>query len=95
MTVSLADVATAHAGRYLEQLCKHWSHKFPVEFDAHHGRVPFSETAALTLKVNGDVLSLTLDAPADRLPTLEDVVTEHLKRFAWREDLKVDWQPVG
>lgn len=95
MTVSLADVATAHASRYLQQLCKHWSHKFAVEFDANRGRVPFSDSAALTLKANGDVLSLSLEAPADRLPTLEEVVSEHLKRFALREELTIAWQPVG
>jgi hypothetical protein len=95
MQVSLADIATAHASRYLQQLCKHWSHKFPVTFDACSGQVPFSDTAKLTLKANGDVLSLRLDATADRLPTLEDVVAEHLRRFAHREELHIDWQPVG
>ncbi|MBY0364283.1 MAG: DUF2218 domain-containing protein [Phreatobacter sp.] len=95
MPVSLADIATAHASRYLQQLCKHWSHKFAVSFDEHSGRVPFSEEAALMLTANGDVLSLKLDASADRLPTLEDVVADHLKRFAFREELHIDWQPIG
>ncbi|AVO46382.1 DUF2218 domain-containing protein [Phreatobacter cathodiphilus] len=95
MPVSLADIATAHASRYLQQLCKHWSHKFAVTFDERSGTVPFSEEAALTLSANGDVLSLKLDASADRLPTLEEVVAEHLKRFAFREELHIDWQPVG
>ncbi len=40
MTVSLADVVTAHASRYLQQLCKHWSHKFSVSFDERQGKVP-------------------------------------------------------
>ena len=95
MTTLTATVPTAHASRYLQQLCKHWSHKFPVTFDACSGEVPFGEKAKLTLKANGDVLSLRLDATADRLPTLEDVVAEHLRRFAHREELHIDWQPVG
>ena len=95
MSVSLADVDTAHASRYLQQLCKHWSHKFPVEFDANCGTVPFSEEARLTLRANGDVLTLRIDAKAERLPTLEEVVTEHLKRFAHREELKVEWKPAA
>lgn len=95
MPVSLADIATAHASRYLQQLCKHWSHKFPVSFDVCSGRVPFSEDAELVLSANGDVLSLRLSASAARLPTLEDVVAEHLRRFADREQLHIDWQPVG
>jgi hypothetical protein len=95
MPVSLADIATANASRYLQQLCKHWSHKFQVTFDDRSGKVPFSDAAELTLTANGDVLSLKLDASADRLPTLEEVVAEHLKRFAFREELRIDWQPVG
>jgi hypothetical protein len=95
MPVSLADVATANASRYLQQLCKHWSHKFDVKFDVNSGKIPFSDTAELVMKANGDVLSLRLDASADRLPTLEEVVADHLKRFAFREELRIDWQPVG
>lgn len=95
MPVSLADVATANASRYLQQLCKHWSHRFAVTFDANSGKVPFSDTAELVLKANGDVLSLRLDASADRLPTLEEVVSDHLRRFAFREELRIDWQPAG
>ena len=30
-------VATAAASKYLQQLCKHWSHRFAVEFDAADG----------------------------------------------------------
>lgn len=32
MPASQANVATEHASRYLQRLCKHWAHKFPVEF---------------------------------------------------------------
>ena len=32
MPRSQATVTTASASRYLQQLCKHWSHKFAVEF---------------------------------------------------------------
>ncbi|QCI69224.1 DUF2218 domain-containing protein [Phreatobacter stygius] len=95
MPVSLADVATANASRYLQQLCKHWSHKFQVEFDAHTGKIPFSEEARLILTANGDILSLRLDATTERLQTLEQVVEDHLKRFAFREELHIDWRPAA
>lgn len=36
---SRADVPTAHASRYLQQLCKHWAHRFEVTFDPHQGRI--------------------------------------------------------
>ena len=32
-------VPTASASKYLQQLCKHWSHNLAVEFTREHGRV--------------------------------------------------------
>ena len=36
-----ATVPTTHGSRYLQQLCKHWSHKFDVDFDADKGEIGF------------------------------------------------------
>ena len=40
---SESRVPTANASRYLQRLCKHWSHKFPVEFDTERGTAPFPD----------------------------------------------------
>ena len=40
-----AVVPTASASRYLQQLCKHWSHNMAVEFDETNGRVVFPKNA--------------------------------------------------
>jgi len=42
MPTSHADVSTEHASHYLQQLCKHWAHKFPIEFDPNHGVIDLS-----------------------------------------------------
>ena len=34
-----ANVPTASASRYLQQLCKHWAHNLAVTFDAREGRI--------------------------------------------------------
>ena len=47
MPASHATIPTASASRYLQQLCKHWSHKFAVEFTPEHGTIPFDETRVL------------------------------------------------
>ena len=46
MIQSRAVVGTAHASRYLQQLAKHWSHRFETEFDQHSARIalPLGET---------------------------------------------------
>ena len=89
-----STVTTAQASRYLQQLCKHWSHKFSTEFDPTQGSVSLP-SAALTLAADENRLALTLDAPdAADLPRLGEVVADHLRRFAFREDLAIDWRPA-
>ena len=93
MSVAVTRVPTAHASRYLQQLCKHWSHKFQVEFTPHNGRIEMS-AGVLILDADPEGLGLRLSAEPENLERMEGVVAEHLKRFAFREDLAFDWQPA-
>lgn len=91
MIVSHGTVATASASRYLQQLCKHFAHKLPTDFDAHHGRIEFP-MGPVDLAADGSRLALTVTAEdAGRLAELKDVVVRHLVRFAFREALAVEW----
>ena len=84
-----AQVATEHASRYLQQLCKHWSHRFEVAFDAARGTVHLNG-AVCRFQAEPQCLAMTLDGEQD-LVRISGVVTEHLKRFAFKEDLVVNW----
>lgn len=91
MTRFEASVATERASRYLQQLCKHWSHRLEVAFDAAQGDVRF-DGASCSLRAAADRLHMTLESDDPALATrLCDVVADHLKRFAFREDLSFDW----
>lgn len=82
---SLASVPTAHAARYLTQLCKHWSHRFTVAFDDASGRIDLP-AGVCHLTAGPGVLGLVVEAADARtLERLEGVVAEHLNRFAFRE----------
>lgn len=88
MITSEARVSTESASRYLVQLCKHWSHKFPVEYTAEHGVVPFGPDRRCRFEAQPDALVMTLEvADAETLERMQTVVVDHLKRFAFREDL--------
>ena len=93
MSVAVTRVPTAHASRYLQQLCKHWSHKFPVEFTPANGRIEMS-AGVLILDADAESLGLQLTAEPDNLERMEGVVADHLKRFAFREELVFDWKPA-
>jgi hypothetical protein len=92
-SVSIAVVPTASASRYLQQLCKHWSHKFAVEFDAARGHVPLPIGSA-DLAASDSALTVTCTvAEGGDLARLQQVVADHLNRFAFREgELAFDWQ---
>lgn len=91
MARSSADIETENGSRYLQQLCKHWSHKMVTEFDAGKGRVDFTSGARLILEAGDKILHLQLDAPEDNLERMEGVVADHLERFAFREELTFPW----
>jgi len=96
MASQTARVPTANASKYIQQLCKHWSHKLEVEFDADHGTVKFAEAVA-EMKAGPDALEVTLTADDEAtVDRFKAVVANHLDRFAFREaPLEFDWRPVG
>ncbi|NEW92912.1 DUF2218 domain-containing protein [Rhodopseudomonas sp. BR0M22] len=87
-----ASVPTVHASRYLQQLCKHWSHKFETEFDLSQGRIslPLGEAR---LTATSDALMIDLTATnAANMTTFQEVVVSHIERFAFREQLCFVWE---
>ncbi len=93
MTISTATVPTASASRYLQQLAKHWSHRFEVSFDATRASIPLplglveltADDAALYVRCNHN--------DAESIDKMRSVVADHLNRFAFREgELVFDWQ---
>ena len=93
MPTTETRIATPAASKYLQQLCKHWSHKFAVDFTPDKGRVPFADDRAATFEATPDTLTMRIEAAdAETLERLEGVVVEHLKRFSFREDLgEIAW----
>jgi hypothetical protein len=91
MASFVAAVPTAHASRYLQQLCKHWSHKFEVAFDPTNGRVRLPGADCVFV---AEPQRLVLALRGDDAARLRDVVADHLKRFAFREAFEVTWSPA-
>src|ERR1700744_4860136 len=92
MPIVSANVPTANASKYMQQLCKHWSHRLEVELSEEKGVVRFPD-AVVALEARPDNLSVTIDAPAkETVERMKGVVASHLDRFAFREGpLKFDW----
>jgi len=91
---SRVEVTTQHASRYLQQLSKHWAHKFETEF------TPLSSKIALPLgdaRLNANETSLIIEVASHKsedLTVLQDVVQRHIERFAFKETLAFEWRPI-
>ena len=103
MNSATASVPTPSGSKYLQQLCKHWSHNLTVEFTADHGTVIFPRDARgadhpgdalVTFDAGADALQVRIDATSpEQLEGLKGAVARHLDRFAFREaPLPFDWK---
>ena len=103
MQSATASVPTPSGSKYLQQLCKHWSHNLTVEFTADHGTVIFPRDARgadhpgdalVTFDAGADALQVRIDASSPaQLEGLKGAVARHLDRFAFREaPLPFDWK---
>ena len=95
MIAAKASVPTAKASKYLQQLCKHWSHKLDVDFSEQKGVVRFPSAVA-SLEATDDALLVTIEAnESETVERMKGVVATHLDRFAFREaPLRFDWSTV-
>lgn len=102
MASSTASVPTASASRYLQQLCKHWSHNLHVDYTPERGTVTFPRDArganwpgdaTVTMVARENALDCRIDASAaGQLEGLKGALARHLDRFAFREaPLRFEW----
>ena len=96
VSASQASVPTAHARRYMIQLCKHFGHKAETRFDDQTGEIVF-EGGVCRLGAGPVALDLQVEsASAETRARLEGVIDSHLKRFAFREpEMAVTWRPAA
>ncbi|MBL0374242.1 DUF2218 domain-containing protein [Rhizobium sp. KVB221] len=96
MAASQALFITDNASKYLQQLCKHWSHRFTVDFTAESGWVDFGGGERMEAVADRDGLRLVayVQSAESSLAELETVIGDHLARFAFREEVRLTWQPL-
>lgn len=91
---STATVTTPKAAGYAAQLANHFGHRIPARFEEGEGEIAFA-SGTCRLNAEGDRLTLTVEgATPEAIAQLQEVVASHLRRFAFRENLAVDWQPA-
>jgi len=96
MPIAKASVPTANAAKYMQQLCKHWSHRLEVDLSDQKGVVKFPAAVA-TFDPSAESLFVTIEGErSEEVERLKGVVASHLDRFAFREaPLRFDWSAGG
>lgn len=89
--VSTAAIKTRKASSYLQQLCKHFGHKTEAEFSPTAGWIKFNFGRAELVAENETLTMRAHAETADNLDRLKHVLASHLERFAFREDLDINW----
>jgi hypothetical protein len=91
MKHSVARIDTERASIFLQQLCKHFAHKIPVEFTPEKGEIRFS-LGTCRLEAKDRVLTMKAEAAdGSGLAQLQEVIDRHLLRFAFRDPPKIEW----
>jgi uncharacterized protein len=97
MPSSTARIPTIHGSKYLQQLCKHWSHRLTVKFDPSDGKVLFDDARQCLFHAEDEHLDLEVQtATGEELERTQGTVINHLRRFAFREELADPvWTRIG
>ncbi|EJL20261.1 DUF2218 domain-containing protein [Novosphingobium sp. AP12] len=87
-----ATVKTDSGGKYVRQLCKHWSHKLETQVEGDTGTVTFpTAVATMAADETGIAIAITGEDRAE-VEKLTGVVANHIDRFAFREaPLTYEW----
>ena len=93
--ISEAHVVVPNAARLASAMARHFGHKVPVERDGDEVTIRLA-MGDLAVAVSDDRLLLRAEAdhPEDLL-RVQQVATDHLRRFARSGDLAVDWAASG
>ena len=90
MNIIKGSTPTANAARVMRRLCKHWSHKYPVQVDEHRGVIELPNVRC-SMQAGADRLDVTLSSAEPVPERLTGVVAEHLQRMAGDEQLAMTW----
>jgi hypothetical protein len=86
------NLSTAHASKYLQQLCKHFAHKVEATCDPHSGYAALPP-GPCTMTADNNELVIHCRADDEKgLQMMQSIVETHLVKFAWREEIQMNWQ---
>lgn len=91
MKKSTTTIATQAASQYIGKLCRHFRHKIETEYTPTTGLATFPfGICTMTAKSNQLVFDITAN-DMESVDKIKGVLERHLVKFAYKEDLTIDW----
>lgn len=91
MFAAESRVNSENASRYLVQLCKHFARKTPAEHDDMQARIDFQPGVCRLTATPGQLIVICEASTATDLDRIKAVVEDHIVRFAWRDNIGIEW----
>jgi len=92
MAESTVQIETADPSRLIRRLCKHWSHKFEVNYDDQQGQIALGDTQCTLTAGEGSLTAHLQTENEAKLEQMETVVADHLQRMAGDETFTFVWK---
>lgn len=94
MIRSSATILTKEGSAYIRKLCRHFVHKIPASYTESDGRAELPGCVCL-MHADTDTLAFTITGgSAEEVMKGEAIITRHLLKFAFREQLEIFWNQV-
>lgn len=88
-------IETKEGKNYIGKLCRHFRHKIEATYSENEGKALFPKGVCL-MRAEPDALIFDIDAEsAEAVKMIQGVIDRHLIKFAFREQLDIQWEPVS
>lgn len=92
---STTRVATKEGKNYIGKLCRHFRHKIEATYTETEGKAVFPKGVCL-MRAEPDALQFDIEAEsAEAVAKIQGVIDRHLIKFAFREQLEIQWETVS
>ncbi len=91
---AIANIKTKEGAVYIGKLCRHFVHKIEATYEGNTGKANFPG-GVCHMQAVPDALIFEVEAEnAEGMGKIQGALDRHLIKFAFREELTIQWQTV-
>ena len=92
---AISIIKTKEGANYIGKLCRHFRHKIDANYEGNSGKADFPRGVCL-MEADEDTLTFKVEAQdAEALQKIQGTLDRHLIKFAYKEQLEINWEDLG